>query len=480
MNSRFSRWSLSISIGLGCLFAGYLVVFRASNLTSADDLGMLIFLQVLLAVLWKFQQRFFPFLIAIFLGAATVVPFQSAWISGRWFILGVGAVVGCVVCLKDRLYSLGAFHFVALFCVLAALLSATAPEYPSQAILKALSLLLLFLYGSFGARVAVFERERRFTSGLLWGCEALVYLLAVTYFIFHIEFLGNPNSLGLVTGVVALPLMLWGILVSDRMLVRRRRGFAFWLALLLLLSSYSRASIAAAAFSCVLLCLVMRRYKLLMKGCVFTLLAAVLVVTIAPPKSETSGPETSGSITSAFLYKGHQGTGLLDSRKSVWQETISTIQEHPWLGTGFGTIGTSFDTGEISDKFASSSTVTREHGNSYLAIVEGVGLLGVVPFLTLVLLVAINATRVLVWTRNTRDPRSLAFPIAIFLVAGLVHAGFEDWLFAVGNYLCVFFWSLAFILGDLLPAKESRRASLIAFPDSPLRMDSLGVVPSAR
>jgi hypothetical protein len=33
----------------------------------------------------------------------------------------------------------------------------------------------------------------------------------------------------------------------------------------------------------------------------------------------------------------------------------------------------------------------------------------------------------------------------------LVHAAFEDWLFAVGYYLCVFFWSLAFIMVDVLP-----------------------------
>ena len=38
------------------------------------------------------------------------------------------------------------------------------------------------------------------------------------------------------------------------------------------------------------------------------------------------------------------------------------------------------------------------------------------------------------------------------LAAGLVHAGFEDWLFAVGYYLCVFFWVLAFAFVDMLPA----------------------------
>jgi hypothetical protein len=37
------------------------------------------------------------------------------------------------------------------------------------------------------------------------------------------------------------------------------------------------------------------------------------------------------------------------------------------------------------------------------------------------------------------------------ILAGLVHGSFEDWLFAVGSYLCVYFWVFAFILADLVP-----------------------------
>jgi O-antigen ligase len=475
MNSRLSRMSLPISMGMGFLFAAYLVVFRPGDLLSTENLEILIFLQLFAAVLWKFEQRFFPFLIVIFLGAATEVPFQTALVSGRWLILGVGAVVGCLLCIKDRAHPVSMIHLVAFFCVLAALLSATAPEYPSQAILKALSLFLLFIYGSFGARLAVSGRAEQFASGLLWGCEALAYLLAILYFILREDFLGNPNSLGLVTGVVLIPILLWGILVSNQVSVRRRRTFAFLLAMLLLLSSYSRASIAAAAISSVLLCALVRRYKLLVNGCFAAALAAALVVALAPPLAETPS-----SVSAAFLYKGHEGAGLLDSRRSVWERTISTIRDHPLLGTGFGTIGTSFDNGDVSGKFASSNSITREHGNSYLAIVEGVGLLGVLPFLILVSMVTINAIRALAWTRSTGDPRALAFPIAVIVVAGLVHAGFEDWLFAVGNYLCVFFWSLAFVLVDLIPAKQIHPSYSIAPLDSLPRMESLDAVSSAR
>ncbi len=87
----------------------------------------------------------------------------------------------------------------------------------------------------------------------------------------------------------------------------------------------------------------------------------------------------------------------------------------------------------------------------YLAILEWVGLLGIIPFATLVLIVMVRSAQVLLWLRRSRDPFSPAVPIAVVMIAGLIHAGFEDWLFAVGYYLCIFFWSMAFVLIDVLP-----------------------------
>src|SRR5271166_4481055 len=54
--------------------------------------------------------------------------------------------------------------------------------------------------------------------------------------------------------------------------------------------------------------------------------------------------------------------------------------------------------------------------------------------------------------RRTGNVFSPTIPLAGVLAAGLVHAAFEDWLFAAGYYLCVFFWALAFIMIDVFPA----------------------------
>jgi O-antigen ligase len=274
-----------------------------------------------------------------------------------------------------------------------------------------------------------------------------VYVTAIAYFGFQYEIYGNPNSLGAIMGVAVAPIMLWGILVSERPAARWRRTFAFTLALLLLFSSYARAGIAAAIVSCILLCIALRRYGLLIRGLGIALaLAAVVSATIPLHQHSTD------SLTSAFVYKGRRDEGILASRRSVWDDTVSAIQEHPWFGSGFGTSKTSSEVVQQSRSFESLPQATREHGNSYLAITEWVGFVGDIPFFALIILMVANLVRALAHMRRTGDTFSPLIPLAGVLAAGLVHAAFEDWLFAVGYYLCIFFWTLAFIMVDLLPA----------------------------
>ena len=446
MDRSFSRILLVFAV-VSCLFGIYLAIFRPAYLTSARDLGALIGLQLLLAVIWNYRQRFFPVLLVIFLWAGVGIPLASIWTSGRWFVLAVGAIAGLVIYLKDEHHHFGMFHLVALVSVLSALVSAMVSSYPVVAMLKALSLLLLFLYGAAGARLAIVGREAKFFSGLLVGCEIMVYGTAIAYFALSYHFFGNPNSLGAVMGVVLVPLLLWGTLISEKTSTRQRRSFAFVLSLLLLFFSFARAGIVAGLVSCALVCIALRRYRLLIKGASVAALAAVLIYTVAPRQS--GEPD---SITSLFLYKGHRDSGVLGSRESPWQETVSVIRDHPWFGGGFGTSKVNQGENVQSGSYASTSEITREHGNSYLAILEWVGLLGVIPFFALVLLIVVKIIHVLAWMRRTGDVRHAAVPIAMVLTAGLVHAVFEDWLFAAGYYLCFFFWSYAFMLFDVAPA----------------------------
>jgi O-antigen ligase len=455
-------WLRIAAIVVAC--AGVLLLLITSGQSYITDPGLLaafIVLECILAAVWSYRSRFFLVLIAAFLWAGIGLPFASAWTSGRWFVLSVAVAVGCVLYLKDRQLHLTTLHLAAFICAATAIVSAWISDFPQAALFKAISLLLLFMYGVTGARLAASGRENEFLSALIAGCEALVYASAIAYFVFHYRLLGNPNSLGAVMGVVAVPLFLWEILSSENRMRRSRFTVAITLALLLLLGSYARAGIMAAIFSSLLLCFTLRRYRVLIKGACLAVLLAIAATSLMPR------PEASDSLTSAFLYKGKREQGLLGSRRSVWDDTVAVIEAHPWLGVGFGTSKTSDEEVPSSQfSFHSEQPISREHGNSYLAITEWVGLLGDVPFLFLLALIVANVARVFLALRRSGSMVA-AVPLATIMVAGLIHAAFEDWLFAVGYYLCVLFWSLAFILDDLAPKPMPSIAHTFPSPDYP-------------
>jgi O-antigen ligase len=444
VNDNSSKTLIVVSVVL-CLLTFCLALLQPNYLGDYFYLGALIFVEVMLVALWGFAKRFFPLLIGVFLWAGIDIPLSEIWTSRRWFVLAIAAAAGFAIYIRDRRHSFSGIHLTALVCVLSAVISALVSSFPQTAVLKALSLFLLFAYAATGARLAVAGREGRFFNGLLFGCELTVWITTISYFIFRYALFGNPNSLGAIVGVVVIPVLLWGIFVSQQTSLYRRRSFSFLLAVLLLFASYSRAAIVAAAVTCAVLCICLGRYRLLFQGAGMALLAAILIATFSPLRSEESGSLLQ------FVYKGEQVGGIMASRNSVWDRTIVSIRQRPWFGSGFGTVATDYDTASTTSTGFASGEAAREHGNSYLAILEWVGLLGVVPFYALVLTIAIRTSQVFVWLKRTKDPFSPAVPIAVVMIAGLIHAGFEDWMFAVGYYLCVFFWSLAFVLIDILP-----------------------------
>ncbi len=414
----------------------------------------LVGLEVVALALWNYRQRFFPLLMLVFLLAGMNVPLHAAWIIGRWAVLAIGAAVGFTLYLRNPVQKFSTQHLIAIFAITAALVSALVSAYPEIALLKTASLLLVFFYAAAGARLAVIGREAKFFAGLLLACEVLTYISALCYFVLHYELYGNPNSLGVVMGVGIAPLMLWGVIVSQGTRSYKRRIFVLLLCLLLLLHSYARAAIGAACISSFLLCFGLRRYRLLMQGVALGLLAAIFTAFLAPlPDVQSKG--VLEKLTDTYLFKGDREQRIFNSRETPWAKTSAAIRVHPWFGTGFGTSATSVEARPQDITFHSVTGATREHGNSYLAIVEWTGLLGVAPFYVLVLLIGLNVVRVVLWMRRTGNPFSPAVPIAVVLAGAMLHAIFEDWMFAVGYYMCLFFWTLAFVLVDLLPQEQT-------------------------
>lgn len=451
MTERLPKSMLVGGIVLASLVLAYAAFSRPWYFTDKNNLGGIVLLELLLAAVWLYRSVFFPAVIVSFLLAGVDLPVGAFWTQARWAFLVVGAFAGFFLMLRYRGHRFGFFHAMALLSVLTALVSAVVSHYPNVVLLKALSLFLLFLYAGTGARLAVHGRENRFFNGLIIGCEIFVGANAA-FRAMGIEAMGNPNSLAAVTGVVCAPILLWGALVGGERFTVLRRWALYAVCMYLVFASHARAGMAAALLSSGLLCLALRKYKMAVEGSV------ILIIVLAA--TAIFSPEALSALTSDVVYKGaDQQLGVLASRESPWRAAIHNIREHPWLGTGFGTTANGEDANDEFRAFSSSLNSTAENGSSYLAITSGVGVLGMLPFAVLIIFLIGKIFKTISWMRKTASPVHPAVPLAMVMVAGIAHAAFEDWVFAPGYYLCVFFWSLAFVLVDVAPT-----VSLSDFP----------------
>jgi O-antigen ligase len=445
---------------LGSGVALYALLHYLQLFSDVTFLGGFLLLEIIAASIWNYEQRFLILMLVAFLWAGMSLPIESAWTLGRWLVLAAGSAVGFVIWTRNPRQRFGSLHLISFFCVGSAFVSASVSLYVRMASLKALSLLLLFLYCATGARLAVIGREDRFFRGLLWACEVLVYATAISYFGLGQPIWGNPNSLGAAMSVGVFPLLLWGWLVGDER-GRVRRFIALLLCAYLTLYSGARAGMMALVAVTLTFSFCLHQYKLLLKVTAMALLLIACAGVFAP-RALTQRLE---DLTDLILYKGHKEEGILGSRKTPWEKSTASIKQHPLFGTGYGTSPSGENPGSVPGLLSSTAETAREHGSSYMTIAEWVGLLGGLPFVGLLAVTVLNLWKVCRWMKRTREPRHYSIPLAMVVLAGLVHAGFEDWLFAVGYYLCVYFWIMAFFLADFLPR--------------PVELPAGGVVPRA-
>jgi len=416
-------------------------------------LGGFIFLQILLLCLWHYERFFFPFLMVAFFWAGMDVPLTEAWTTGRWVVLAAGALVGFVRAMRFGIQRYNPFHLAAMFCVASAMVSSMVSVAPQFSLMKTVSLLLLFLYGASGARLVLRDPDR-FFRGLMLACEISVYVSGFAYLVLGLEIWGNTNSLGAVEGVVAAPVLLWGALVASSKSLRLRRAVGCVGALYLVYFSVTRAAMVAAALSSLALLVSLRRNKLIVQGLVSAACVIAVTAIVAPRHFD----DMKSSFVDGVIYKGHQAQGLLGSRLPPWQEALQVIEENPYFGSGFGTSATGDKPFGEGHGFTSTALMNREHGSSYLAITEWVGVVGILPFAVLIFLVMQSIARVCFFLLRTGQVSHYSVPLMMVTMAGLVHAVFEDWLFAVGYYLTVLFWALAFVLMDVVPESSSQSA----------------------
>jgi O-antigen ligase len=440
---------------------GFLLYLSLSRPYLFSDTNVLAALVLVVAgfIASQYETHFWTLMIVVFFWAGSGLPLAGAMNIFRWVVLGLGAflAIGYYARRANRV-PFNYLHLLGLFTMVAAFASAIVSVNPFVTLLKALSLAALFVYAFLGARSLWARNPAPFVRKLSLMAEGLVYFSALCYAA-SFEIWGNPNSLGLIMGCLCWPVLLWQFILPTNRQGSPRRFIALFLCAALLVLSLARASMMAALLTSIFLLVGARRYRILLVG--VSLFAAILLnmFLIAPERFQDA--------SDSLMYKKGERGDILDSRQKPWERSLATFRQHPWLGLGFGAADNSTGTGFT---YVTKGAETRERGSSYLTMLETTGIVGTFPFALLLLGLLREIWRVFSRLRRTGQLNHPAVVAAPIILSGLVNAAFEDWMVAVGYYMCVIFWVLAFSLRDWMdcPAWQEAQQAELALGTSPL------------
>lgn len=429
--------------------------FSHPYLFGETSLLALLVLVVAGFIVSQYETHFWTLMIAVFFWAGSGFPLAGAMNLFRWVVLGLGAfmAIGYYARRANRV-PFNYLHLLGLFTLVAAFASALVSVNEVMTLLKALSLAALFVYASLGARTLWGRNPAPFVRKLVLTSEAMVYFSAICYSASFAVW-GNPNSLGLIMGCLCWPVLLWRFILPATRRGSPRSFVALFVCGGLLIFSLSRASMLAALLTSVFLLVGARRYRTLLMG--VSLFAAILlnVFLVAPQRFQDA--------SEIVMYKKGERGNLLDSRQEPWERSLATFRQHPWLGLGFGAADNSAD---WRPNYVTIGQQSRERGSSYLTMLETTGLIGTFPGAMLIVCLMCEIWRVFSRLRRTGQVNHPAVVAAPIILAGLVNAVFEDWMFAVGYYMCVIFWVLSFSLCDWMACP--------AWSETPRTIERLG------
>jgi len=276
--------------------------------------------------------------------------------------------------------------------------------------------------------------------------------------------LGNPNSLALFMSFSIIFLLYLREQISHRLIV----NLVLLLSFSILVMTYSRGTWLAFIFSASLYVLISRKWKAAATVMVFTLLSIVLItmpVNYASEKMEStdfgteqrevqkkydqSDGKASDRITGTFDETTLEGSKT-SGRLYIVKKGFEIFQDHPVIGTGFGTYGDSatlsygspvYEDYEISLRFYSD--------NQYIQIIVQTGTLGVILFALFLL------SMLYYLIKNRKDlpnyPLLVSVLLGIFAIS-LVYNSWESYI------LTMFFYAL---LGSAVSGHQRSKKKLV-------------------
>jgi len=259
---------------------------------------------------------------------------------------------------------------------------------------------------------------------------------------------GNPNSLGAFIAMV-VPFMLLNLLRSfDKAPQIRVANILLITAyLIFLLMSRSRAGLGATFFACGwwLYFAHRRAFVAFLGGALITVVIYSLYF-----------PQNVQNASQVYIYKG--SSFVFKSRADLLRASWEASKESPIIGVGFGV-----SKGYSEDWRFSFETggAGREKANSFLALVEEVGLIGSSFVLLPLAWVFVTVTKRLMNFRRLHQMGEefwVMLTLSACLVGGLANSFMEAWLTSTGFFSTVLFWLVFGVLAARLtdPIRVSR------------------------
>ena len=251
---------------------------------------------------------------------------------------------------------------------------------------------------------------------------------------------GNPNSLAAFISLIAPVLLLKltkslgkspvGIIVCVAL------GLALFVSLLM---SRSRTGMVATFLACSWWFFFSYRktFVLFVGG---SLLSAVVMWTYFPGYVR--------SLNQTYVNKGD--SYLLLSREALLQDSWDAAKESPLVGVGFGVTKNYSEGWEFGYETGDAG---REKMNSFLALVEEVGIVGAALLVLPIVWVLVRVFRRLMLFRMSHSSSEefwILLTLSACLVGGLADASGEAWLTAAGSYSAVMFWLVFGVLAARL------------------------------
>jgi O-antigen ligase len=366
-------------------------------------------------------------------------------VIGRFALLLAYCVGGAVgIFLRTPLRRFAAADIPAILCLGLAFISGEFSIDPSLTFGRAVSVTLLYAATFWTIWSWALRYGEKIILDPLVAAGALIFIVGLLMIPLTAEawqedgrFRGclvNPNTLGLLAALFS-PLVLWRFFQrkwwSDAALF-----VAIWISLIL--AATRNGLIAALVGTAIVLFWSISRAWLL-----FGAVAVFGLIGLLIGNLENLSEDSALARLAPTAEVGSAG------RTDMWDLGWDLIQQSPIIGHGFGTEDLAFSEGSFREYEG------KRFHNSYLGMAYELGYVGVAAFFGPLILLALTQF----WRRRGMTELALPHVLLAVLVAGLVSAFFESWIYSVGNALSFPFWTCVALLVKM-SVDERRSASL--------------------